>query len=73
METLVQIELNIVNKNDKPMTHLHILNMAPKVQEVDDHPVRLVFSPSEKMFACNLKLKGKKYPSRKGIPATLPL
>ena len=28
-----------------------------------DHPVRPVFSPSEKMFACNLKLKGKKYPS----------
>ena len=28
-----------------------------------DHPVRPVFSPTEKMFACNLKLKGKKYPS----------
>ena len=63
METLVHIELNIVNKNDKPITHLQILNMAPRVQEVDDHPVRPVFSPSEKMFACNLKLKGKKYPS----------
>ena len=51
--------------------------MAPSVQEVDDHPERPAFSPSEKMFACSLKLQGKKYPSitkhfrnkyRKGAP-----
>ena len=31
------------------------------VQEVDNHPEKPAFSPSEKMFPCS-KLQGKKYP-----------